>query len=338
MRAHANVVPLIAALAVIGGAAATTGTRARPRGAAGRHAALTLWGFTGPWDPRSDSSLGANARRLDGVVSGWLQLDSVTGLPRRAYADRAPALAPGVARLALVTSYQGTRFHSDMVRRVAADPAALASVAGAIAAAVATDGYHGLVLDLEGAALADVPLMTHFVRAVGDSARGRGVSPVVMIVPAADTAAYPAHAFIPGADFVMVMCYDQHWATSAPGSVSSPAWTRNTLARRVAAVGASKVIAALPVYGYEWRTGRPTVALSFAAARTVATQAGASLDRDPVTQSLRAAQPGQWELWLSDGPQLTALLAPVTDLGVRRVALFRLGLEDPAVWGALGRP
>src|SRR4029079_16394807 len=49
----------------------------------------SLWVFTAPWDPRSDSSMVANASRLDAIVTGWIQLDSVSGETALLYSDDA---------------------------------------------------------------------------------------------------------------------------------------------------------------------------------------------------------------------------------------------------------
>ena len=59
--------------------------------------------------------------------------------------------------------------------------------------------------------------------------------------------------------------------------------------------------------------------------------------RDPATQTLRASRSGEWELWVSDAGLLAALLREVDAAGVRRVALWRLGQEDPAVYDLLQR-
>ena len=63
--------------------------------------------------------------------------------------------------------------------------------------------------------------------------------------------------------------------------------------------------------------------------------AAQNLVRDPASQSLHAIQPGDWELWQSDAELLRALRAEVTSLGVTKIALWRLGLEDPGVWRVL---
>jgi peptidoglycan-N-acetylglucosamine deacetylase len=139
------------------------------------------------------------------------------------------------------------------------------------------------------------------------------------------------------ADLLVVMLYDEHWSTSQPGPIATPAWVRRTLGARVAEVGAGRIVAALPVYGYQWRNSQPATPLSFDDARRAAAQASVELARDPASLSLHAIQPGDWELWQSDAGLLRALYAEVTSLGVTKIALWRLGLEDPGVWSVLRR-
>jgi spore germination protein YaaH len=210
---------------------------------------------------------------------------------------------------------------------------ARAATAGAVARITGAGGYQGLVLDFEGLRRDDLPALIAVVQAIADSARRRGVSPVALAVPAADTLAYPARAFLDVTDFVIVMLYDEHWATSPPGPIAEPAWVREQLGMRVAEVGPERIVAGLPLYGYQWRASAPTVTIGYGDARRLAVERGLTLERDPATQTLRAIQPGEWELWVSDAVLLDALVRIARDWGVYRFALWRLGLEDPAVWG-----
>jgi spore germination protein YaaH len=296
-----------------------------------------VWAFTAPWDARSDSSLQANASRLDVSVTGWIQLDSATGRPTQLFQDDPARASPPTTRLALVTTYHGKAFHPEAIRTLAADDRALAFAAQRLAEIVAQGKYQGIVLDFEGHAPADTALTTRVVRAFADSARRHGASVVAMAIPAADTAAYPTRRFMSVVDLLIVMLYDEHWSTSAPGPIATPAWVRRTLSQRVAEVGPSRIIAALPVYGYQWRTTQPATPVSFDDARRAAVQASVELVRDPASQSLHAIQPGDWELWQSDAQLLRALRAEVLSLGVTKIALWRLGLEDPGVWSVLAR-
>ena len=294
-----------------------------------------VWGFTAPWDQRSDSSLRANAARLDVAITGWIQLDSITGAPSALYPDD-PALIPApTTRLALVSSFQGQRFHPEAIRALAADSGRLAATAARLGDLALRGNYRGVVLDLEEQSAADTALTIRVARAFADSARRRGVSFVAIAVPAADTVAYPSRPLAEIADALVVMLYDEHWSTSAPGPVATPLWVRRSLGQRVADIGAGRIVAALPVYGYLWRGNQPATPLGFSDARRAAAQASVELARDPASRSLHAVQAGSWELWMTDAELLRALRAEVNTLGVTRIALWRLGLEDPAVWSVV---
>ena len=300
-------------------------------------APTSVWGFTAPWDSRSDSSVLANASRLDAVVTGWIQLDSVSGEPSLLYADDSSRPGSPRRRFALVTSWHGRRFHPELVRRAAADSATLSQIASRVGEIVQSNRYDGIVLDLEDQARGDTSVVMAAIRSIGSAARRAGATTVAVAIPAADTAAYPTRMFFPAADAAIVMLYDEHWSTSAPGPVATPDWVRRTLAQRVADVGADRLIAALPLYGYLWRGTKAGEPLSFVEARRAASEANVDLARDPSSRSLHAIQPNVWDLWMTDADLLRVLVDQVTELGVRRIALWRLGQEDPAVWQAIRR-
>lgn len=295
---------------------------------------LRVWAFTVPWDAKSSASARDHAARFTSVISGWIQLDSVTGQPFAEFRDTLARNTPSGLRLtAMVTNAVGGRFHPDAVRRLVADRAALARAAGDIARRASS--YHGMVVDLEGFVAADRPVLATAVGAIADSARAHHVTPIGVAVPAVDTAAFPGRVFVPAADYILVMLYDQHWTTSASGPLAAPDWVRAATALRVGEVGAQRVVAALPLYGYRWPTSGPAAALTFADAERDAAAAGVHLQRDSATSTLRATSPGAWDLWVSDAGLIAALIREVRAQGVTTVALWRLGQEDPAVWPML---
>lgn len=323
---------LLAASAV--GAVAACGA-GLPLGIGGRD---ELWGIAAPPDARSRASAAAHSASLDVVVDGWIALDSVTGAPS---VFSAPAgtvqvsdAGPRARRMAVISTFTGNRAHPELVRALAGNDAALGRVAAAVGDAAA--GFDGVVVDFEDHDARDLDALVKVVRALGDTLRRKGVSPVVVAVPAGDTAAYPARAMLAGADLVLVKLYDEHWGGSTPGPVASPDWVRRQLGVRVAEVGGRRLVASLPLHGYAWRTGGGAQLVSFEQARALAATAGEDLERDPAARTLRALRPGEWEVWVSDATLVRELAAEARRSGVRRVALWRLGLEDPALWGALG--
>jgi peptidoglycan-N-acetylglucosamine deacetylase len=301
----------------------------------------SFWAFTGPWDALSDASLRANASRLDVAVTGWIGLDSLTGEPLlpSAYADTIRLTSGTPRRFALVTSWHGQGFHAAPIRALAGDRARLARVAGRIGQYAQSMRYDGLVLDFETLTGADVDAQTTVVRAISDSARIHGVTTIAVAIPAEPDEAYPARALTRVADFVLVMLYDQHWPGSEPGPISAPDWMTRNLSRVVGEVGASRVVAALPLYGYYWAKGKPGVGVSYATAVRNAQRDGIAMSRDSASGTMRGAGgPGGSAIWVSDAQLLDRLIQGAERLGVSRFAFWRLGQEDPAVWGRLTRP
>ena len=297
-----------------------------------------FWAFTGPWDPRSEASAISHQRQLDVVVSGWIGLDTITGAPFIRYQDSIPRLTHGTRYMALVTSEQNERFRPAVVRALAADPTRLASAAGWIGAAASRARYAGLVIDFEAHEATDLPAMIAVIRAIADSSRAHGVAEIAVAIPALDTLAYPAKPLLAVADAVIVMLYDEHWSRSAPGPVASPQWTRTALDARVREAGADRVIAGFPLYGYQWRVGTDSAAatVGFDDARTIAASHHVPLSRDPASFTLHVSAGGS-ETWVADAVLLDSLVRVARADGVSRVALWRLGLEDPAVWTRMSR-
>ena len=303
---------------------------------AGAAPSRETWAFMAFWDTRSAESLRRHAAAIDVAVTTWIALDSVTGSPTVLHEAPATSTPAGVRTVALVTSWFGDRFHPGSVLRLAADSARLRAASAFVAQRAAALGHAGLVLDLEAHAPADRVSLLRVIRSVAGAARAAGMAHVVVAIPASDTAAYPARPILDaGATAVLPMLYDQHWAGGVAGPVADPAWVRRWLRVRVDEVGAQAVIAALPLYGYHWPRPNRGETVGFAEAVRRADSAGVRLERDAASGTLRARLGPTGEIWVSDAALLATLLRIAQESGVRRIALWRLGEEDPAVWGVL---
>ncbi len=320
-------VRLAAAVSVVCGMAACASARGRPPATGAE-----FWGFVAPWDPRSEASTVTHDAQLDVVISGFIVLDSATFRPTALYADSSVRNNPGNRRrMALVTSYHGTRFHPETIRALGSDSTVLGQAAGRTAALLGSAGYRGMILDFEGLTPDDLDVLIRVSNAFADSARAHGVSPTGMAIPATDTAAYPGRPLLSAVDFLVVMLYDQHWLTSPPGPIASPDWAMRALGMRASDVGSSRVVAAFPIYGYQWRSDSATAVVSFADAEALARGAHVPLQRDPASNTLHAQSDG-WSVWVSDAKLLDSLVRGARRTGITKFALWRLGLEDPKIW------
>jgi spore germination protein YaaH len=289
------------------------------------------WAFSAPWDPRSAASVRDHGHEFGAVVTGWVALDTITLQPKPLYHDSAGA---DVQRFALVTNYYRDRFRPESVRRLAGETTVLSRTTDSLAALIVSGGYRGIVIDFEGMAPADTTALTTVVHAIASHLHARGVSPVAITVVAADSTTYPARALLAaGADRLVVMVYDEHWSTGTPGPIASPQWARSIIAARSAeARGPTHLVVAVPVYGYEWRHGAPTVVVSADDARRLAASWHTTLTRDPTSANLTARGPDSTAVWVADGATADTLAAIARHLGVNTFALWRLGLTDSTFW------
>lgn len=296
-----------------------------------------VWVFTAPWDPRSNAAVAGNVAPGATLVTGWIALDTLGGLPESLYPDTLRAPGGGSpTRFAIVSSYRGERFHPEAVRTLAVDPVRRARAADELARLVAVGRYGGVVLDLEALTPSDTAALATVVGALGAAARRGGATEVAIAVPAGDTAAYPPRLLLPRVDHLLVMLYDQHWSGSEPGPVAAADWVDARLAEWVALVGPERLVAALPTYGYHWKPGAATDVVGWDDAHYLARRAGVAPERDPASGSLRVTLGGGGEVWVADGVLLRQIQESLRAHRIRRVALWRLGLEDPAVWTILG--
>jgi spore germination protein YaaH len=239
-----------------------------------------------------------------------------------------------VRRFALITNYYRTRFHPETVRRLASNPSVLSRTTDSLAALVATAGYKGVVIDFEAMEERDTTALAAVIHAIASHLHARGVSPVAMTVVAADSIAYPARKLIAaGADRLVLMVYDEHWSTSPPGPIVSPAWADSLIGARVKeARGPAHLVVAVPVYGYQWRRSGPAVVVGADDAHRLADGWHTPLTRDPASLNLTTRGPDSSIVWVADARTTDTIVAIARHLGITTFAIWRLGLTDSTFW------
>jgi hypothetical protein len=284
---------------------------------AGRSSGARYWGFTAPWDERSDASVRRHDAALGAVISAWIGIDSASGMPLMLYPDDAPrSPAP---RFAMITTASEGRFHPEVMHGLAN------GFADSVGRILVHGHYRGLVIDFEDLKAPDTAAYLETVRALTRAAHAHHVTPVSVTVLGFDSVVYPVRRLLSETDRIIVMAYDQHWQTAPPGPIASPDFVTNMVTRRLAEAGKgneSRVVVALPVYGYRWPTTGPATVVGFS-------DAGRELVRDSASLNLHTADNSTW---ICDAVTLDTLAKRVRALGPQTLALWRLGLEDPKIW------
>ncbi len=203
---------------------------------------------------------------------------------------------------------------------------------------VENNGYDGINLDWEGIAPTERHAFSGFVAQLSRIFHQHGYY-VTLSVPAETanqpsnswTGAYNYAALAKSADLLMIMAYDQHWAGGSPGPIASPSWVQSVVNYTLSTVTPNKIVLGIPGYGYDWG-GSGTTAVSYGQAKTLASQYGQTSS----SNHFEYVQNGQvHSVWFENTASFLSKIQLVSGYGLRGIALWRLGIEDPKIWNFL---
>ena len=311
---------------------------ARLQAAPGAHAPL-LVGFYDGWDPVDSRVLRRRLMVLDVFAPKWITVRGASadivvepdqGIPAMiAAVGGRPRVFP------LVSNAHDGIWDQAAAEALIFDRATRKAFVARLAELAGANGYAGYVLDLEGLsppALAGYPALLAALKAALAPA-GREVW-----VAASVGAGQPLPALAAASDALLLMAYDECWANATPGPIAGEDWVAAVLGARVQGLDPRRVILGLASYGYDWPERAPARPLGIEQARALAARVGASIARDPASGNETFAYVSgdgiRHQVWFVDARAFAAEARLGAGYGVRGVALWRLGLEDPAIWTA----
>ena len=144
-------------------------------------------------------------------------------------------------------------------------------------------------------------------------------------------------------DYVVIMCYDEHYAGSEEaGSVSSLSYVERGIDESAAKMEKSRVIIALPFYTRVWITDESgklrSEALSIKKAKEWITEKNVSLEwKEDIGQYYGVIQDGneKKEIWMEDEKSMEAKMSLLREKGIQGVAAWKLGQEPEGFWSIL---
>jgi spore germination protein YaaH len=257
----------------------------------------------------------------------------------------------------LVTSWAKLRRLPVMPRFNCQDPATLhliltnptareASIA-ALMAIVRKHGYEGLNLDFEGGYADDRDDLTRYAHRIGRLLRAEGrklsleVSAKWEGFTTSRNSFYDYRSLSGAADYVFVMNWGYHWATSGPGSPDDLPLVKKAADYTASMPNRRKFVLGSPLYGMDWPAGggpsHPATALHHSEIMQLATRYGARPRLDPTAYSWHfrytdGAGVGH-DVWFNDRTTIAARMQVARDRGLG-FGVWRLGQEDQSVWDA----
>ena len=145
-------------------------------------------------------------------------------------------------------------------------------------------------------------------------------------------------------DYMMLMAYDQHWASSpVAGSVAEYYWVENTIAKVLSQVPNEKLILGIPFYTRLWITkdGKLTSqALSMSTANTFIDENNIELIWDETAQQYYGElekNNSLYRIWVEDENSIAKKISLVHKYNLAGIASWRKGFETENIWGSMDK-
>ncbi|MFO0692521.1 MAG: glycosyltransferase [Polyangiales bacterium] len=295
-------------------------------------------GFTVAGDPAADRSLARHLRSLDVVVPDWFRVagpgcevhEQVDAPTRTRLAGSDVLVLPRVANLV------DGHWERETLKEMMSDDVARRCVVRKLVDRLVALDADGLNVDLEALSPDDSEAYLEFLVDLRTALHEEDLRLTVDV--SIHDPAYDLEYVGNVADAVLVMAYDQHFPSSAPGPIASRTWFAEAVEEARVRIPADRLVVALGSYCYDWRpsSGQPAEALPFGDAMARAAAAGAHPELVREVENTRFAYRdagGQLhDVFCLDALSVANQGQHLASLGLGRVALWRLGSEDETLY------
>lgn len=150
-------------------------------------------------------------------------------------------------------------------------------------------------------------------------------------------------------DYLMVMTYDEHWASSpVSGSVASYGWVKSSLEELIKIVDKNKIVMGIPLYTRIWyeEPSRDKVNSMEVSSKAITMQGQNNLLRDVGLKPIWDEESRQFylgyiedskvkKIWLEEEVSIKEKAKLVKELGISGVATWSRGFETDNIWDVI---
>ncbi|MGO4548614.1 glycosyl hydrolase family 18 protein [Paenibacillus sp. 2TAB23] len=211
-------------------------------------------------------------------------------------------------------------------------------------------GLQGINLDFENVHTSDKANFVQFVRELTPLLHEQGLVVSVDVTPKSNSEMWSLFldraALGSVVDYMMVMAYDEHWASSPKsGSVASLPWTESSLARIMQEDGvpSNKLILSMPLYTRIWTEKKGTDGKVDVSSKAVGMERVKDIIKEKKLKPVFDAAAGQnyvqytedgnlTRIWIEDDVSIKARVALVRKYDLAGVATWQRAFQTPPIW------
>jgi spore germination protein YaaH len=243
---------------------------------------------------------------------------------------------------------EGVELAKQVIHELVSSEQNMNAFASNLARLVERYGLDGVDIDIEDVLEEDRNRLTQLYRVIGRVFDARGYffsTAVPSKTGPGDPSVFAKPFDYPNlhqpTDQFVIMLYNEHgWPGSGPGPVVSIGRMEKVLRYAMTVMPKEKIVAAVSVFGFDFnlQTGRAGYA-SFERAMALAKKYNKQVIFDEETKTPMFAYTDEkgvnHEVWFENRASIKAKAELANRLGIRGLALWRLGMEDKGMWDML---
>jgi len=296
-------------------------------------------GYYVNWDAASLRTLTDHIGRMNMVLPEWIFISDTSNnlfvdIDPKALEVMKNPLHKKVAIIPMVTNFFNGEWRGETVHKLLASEARRKDFIKQIINILQTNGFQGINIDFEELNEEGDETLNTFMKEVYTALHVKGYLLTQDIAPL--NVDYNLDILQKYNDYIFVMAYDHHYATSSPGPIADQPWVDTILEDISNKVPANKLILNIAAYGYDWPKGGEATDISYQEALTTAKESEGKVLFDNSTFNLHYTYDDDndfpHEVHFTDAATCFNAIRTSEDFGFAGVALWRLGGEDSRLW------
>jgi cellulose synthase/poly-beta-1,6-N-acetylglucosamine synthase-like glycosyltransferase/peptidoglycan/xylan/chitin deacetylase (PgdA/CDA1 family)/spore germination protein YaaH len=297
-------------------------------------------GFYVNWDDSSYASLAKNINQLDWLIPEWLHLTAGNELLKYDIDKKVIALVksknPTLKILPLINNFDQEEWQSEALAHWIGSAESRTLLINKLTDFVQENGFDGLTIDFESVPKTSQVDLLMFMSELHKVFAAHGWR-LVQSVPFSDSDwNLPRYAQV--TDDLILMAYDQHYASGKAGPVAAQEWFDHTLDQPMSKLDPAHTIIAIGNYGYDWKTDQQGhtegTDVTYQEAMLAARDSEASIHFDETMNPHFAYKEDGYihNVWFLDAVTAYNQIQASKDYHPAGYALWRMGSEDPSIW------
>jgi cellulose synthase/poly-beta-1,6-N-acetylglucosamine synthase-like glycosyltransferase/spore germination protein YaaH/peptidoglycan/xylan/chitin deacetylase (PgdA/CDA1 family) len=293
-------------------------------------------GFYVNWDIKSKYSLKQNASKINMVLPEWLFVKDTLGNVAVDIDTAAINIMREnhIAIVPMLSNYYNNVWDGNNVHRIITSPAKRRILINNVVAILDRYKFNGVNIDFEELKETTDEYMIAFQKELYDKLSKKGY--LVTQDIAAFNEDYNVVELAKYNDFLFLMAYDLHNASSEPGPVAPQYWVEAALDQLCKKVPSDKVVLCIAAFGYDWQEGYEGTDITYQEAISTAFESEGKVKFDNNTYGLSYDYSDENDMphhvHFTDAASAFNAMRAAADFETSGVAIWFLGSEDQRLW------